>query len=75
MLCWLAVSCHMRQVLERVRAEQARVVRSHGPVMTPTALRDMPYTGAVLAESMRLRPIIGGAPGPLTYYVTDARYC
>ncbi len=32
----------------------------HGHTMTPAALKEMTYTQAVLAECLRLYPVVGG---------------
>lgn len=57
-LCW-AVYCLLRHpdTLARMRAEIAAVM---GPGFDPARVRDLPYVGAVIAESMRLYPIAVG---------------
>lgn len=48
------------QVMERVREEQRMLVGAYGPELTPEVLRNMRYTEAVVRETMRMRPIVGG---------------
>lgn len=46
--------------MNELRAEQARVMDSHGQGFTAQALRDMVYTEAVVRETLRLSNVIGG---------------
>jgi len=59
----------------KVVDEQARLVEKHGHELTKEALdRECPYLDAVVKESMRLRPLIGGVPrGAAKTIVVDGK--
>lgn len=46
----------------QVQAEQAAVLAKHGPTLTPGAYADMPYSMAVIKETLRLAQIIPNVP-------------
>lgn len=48
--------------LPQVQAEQAAVVARHGATLTPAAYADMPYTQAVVKETLRSAQIIAYVP-------------
>lgn len=58
---WMLCAQHP-EVIQKLRQEQGQVVAEHGQEMTPEALKAMSYTGAVVNELLRYRPIIGGVP-------------
>jgi len=47
-------------VLGRLRGEQASCVERFGPALTPESMRHMPYTDAVINETLRAWPIVHG---------------
>lgn len=49
-------------VLLQVQAEQTAVVAKHGSTLTPEAYADMPYSMAVVKETLRLAQIIPNVP-------------
>lgn len=50
------------EVLEKVHAEQLDVVARCGPSLTSEAYKSMPYTMAVIKETLRLAQIVGYVP-------------
>lgn len=59
MLNQLALNPH---VLEQMRQEQAAVQAQHGNQLTPAAVAAMPYTTAVVKETLRTAQVIGYVP-------------
>eukprot|EP00891_Asterochloris_glomerata_P007227 jgi/Astpho2/7227/Aster-01537 len=47
------------EALTKLRAEQAKVMATHGKQITAAVLKDMVYTEAVVRETMRLVPVVG----------------
>eukprot|EP00891_Asterochloris_glomerata_P009272 jgi/Astpho2/9272/Aster-06848 len=47
------------EALTKLRAEQGKVMATHGKQITAAALKDMVYTEAVVRETMRLVPVVG----------------
>eukprot|EP00775_Hariotina_reticulata_P008535 gene8535-8717_t len=52
----LAILCQLDNEVEKLHAEQQKVVNEHGLQLTSAALADMVYLEAVLKEAMRLLP-------------------
>ncbi|KAF6251874.1 cytochrome P450 [Scenedesmus sp. NREL 46B-D3] len=59
MLNQLSLNPH---VMQQVRQEQAAVQAQHGPQLTPAAVAAMPYTTAVVKETLRTAQVIGYVP-------------
>lgn len=55
-------TCSPRVLLPQVHQGQLAVVSKHGPTLIPDAYRDMPYTLAVIKETLRLAQIIPYMP-------------
>ncbi|KAF6259721.1 cytochrome P450 [Scenedesmus sp. NREL 46B-D3] len=48
------------RVMQRLREEQAAVQCRHGDAVTADALKDMRYADAVVRETLRRDPVVGG---------------
>lgn len=58
----LTATCVLSAACLQVQAEQAAVLSKHGPTLTPAAYADMPYTKAVVKETLRAAQIIAYVP-------------
>eukprot|EP00775_Hariotina_reticulata_P007859 gene7859-8055_t len=56
--CMSNLQDHPR-VLQKLRAEQQRVLTNYGSQVTAAALKDMTYADAVIRETLRLDPVVG----------------
>eukprot|EP00878_Enallax_costatus_P041537 GHUV01048343.1.p1 GENE.GHUV01048343.1~~GHUV01048343.1.p1 ORF type:complete len:522 (+),score=119.33 GHUV01048343.1:83-1648(+) len=48
------------QVLDKLRQEQQQLMGKHGPELTAAVVRAMPYTDAVIKETLRLHTVVHG---------------
>ncbi|KAG9400682.1 hypothetical protein AC1031_010125 [Aphanomyces cochlioides] len=62
-LSWVVVeACRRPQMVAKIREECQEVLKKYGPMATWESTQEMPYTTAVIQESLRLNTVVYGIP-------------
>ncbi|KAH9113935.1 hypothetical protein AeMF1_011948 [Aphanomyces euteiches] len=62
-LSWVVVeACRRPQVVAKIRQECQKVLKKYGSMATWESTQEMPYTTAVIQESLRLNSVVYGIP-------------